>query len=472
MNTTKEINSEALVSYIASHREEFLSGLKEFLRIASISTLPQFSGEIGQAAEFVANELRRIGMRNVQKLQTVSVSSNPFVYAEWLDAPGKPTVLIYGHYDVQPADPPDQWTTPPFEPDVRNDSIFARGAADDKGQTYLLLKAIQSLLATEGQLPINIKFLIEGEEEIGSIHIADFVREYPRHVDADAVLICDTEMFAEELPTITTGLRGLVYTEVECRAARQDLHSGGYGGAAANPFQALAEIITGLKDRNGTVNIPGFYSRVAPPSTEELDAWQRLPFDETEFLEKQIGGTALVGESGYSVLHRIWARPTLEVHGMPGGFAGEGAKTIIPAVAKAKISMRLVPDMDPEEIIASIRSRVKELTPPGITSQLSVLSASRAMVVTTENPFVKLAAEALEQVFSQQTVYVRCGGSIPVAAVMSEQLNIPVVMIGFGLPDDNTHAPNEKLSLSNFYRGIETIARYLHRLGREKAAVK
>jgi len=465
MNTANETSMQTLTSYIEANREEFLTGLKEFLRIESISTLPQYAAQISKAAEFVAHELRTIGMRNVQLLQTVSEQSNPFVYADWLDAPGKPTLLIYGHYDVQPADPPDQWTTPPFEPDVRNDSIYARGAADDKGQTYLLLKAVQSFLATQGRLPINIKFLIEGEEEIGSIHIANFVREFPQHVEADAVLICDTEMFAPGLPTITTGLRGLVYTEVECRAARQDLHSGGYGGAAANPFQALAEIITGLKDRNGKVNIANFYERVAPPSAEELDAWKRLPFDEQEFLEKQIGGTALVGESGYCVLHRIWARPTLEVHGMPGGFAGDGAKTIIPAVAKAKISMRLVPDMQPDEIIASMKASVNELTPPGITTEIRILSASRGMVVTTENRFVKMAAQALEEVFATQPVYVRCGGSIPVAAIISEQLGIPVVMVGFGLPDDNTHAPNEKLNLSNFYRGIETMARYFDKLG-------
>ena len=451
--------------YYQTHRDRFLDELKTLLKIPSISTLPEHKADVRRAAEFVANELRLMGMRGVEIIEG-GANQNPLVYAEWLEAPGKPTLLLYGHYDVQPPDPLEEWVSPPFEPTIRNENIYARGAVDDKGQTYLLLKAVEGFLRTEGKLPINVKFLIEGEEEVGGEHIEEYVEKHPERLKADAALVCDTEMFAPELPTLTTGLRGLVYTEVEARGAAHDLHSGMYGGAAPNPFQALAEIVTGLKGPDGKIRIPGFYRRVKKPSHKELDAWKRLPFKENEFLKKEVGSTVLVGEKGIPVLERLWARPTLEVHGIRGGFTGEGAKTVIPAVATAKVSMRLVPDMDPREVIRQFTSYVKNLTPNGVRTTVRLLSSAPASVVSTESPYIAAAAEAMEQVFKKKTVYMRSGGSIPIVGLFSKHLGIPSVMMGFGLPDDNLHAPNEKFHLPNFYRGIEAVGRYFELLGR------
>jgi len=455
---------DALDSYYEQNRERYLEGLKDFLRIPSISTLPEHKPDIERAAAFVATELRQIGLKTVEIIRG-KPDQHPLVYGEWLEAPGKPTLLIYGHYDVQPPDPLEEWISPPFEPTVRNGNIYARGAVDDKGQTYLLLKATEGFLKTEGRLPLNVKFLIEGEEEVGGGHIDEYVKTQGERLEADVALVCDTEMFAPELPTITTGLRGLVYAEVEARGAAHDLHSGMYGGAAPNPIQALAEIITGLKGRNGKIRIPGFYKRVKRPSREELAAWERLPFKEKEFLTKEIGATALTGERGIPVLERLWVRPTLEVHGIRGGFTGEGAKTVIPAVATAKISMRLVPDMKPEEVIRQFTAAVKKLTPQGIKTAVRILSAAPASVVPTDSRWIAAAAEAMHQVFQKKTVYIRAGGSIPIVGLFQKHLGIASVMMGFGLPDDHLHAPNEKFHLRNFYRGIKAVARFFALLG-------
>jgi acetylornithine deacetylase/succinyl-diaminopimelate desuccinylase-like protein len=454
----------AAMEYYQANRDSFLQGLTNLLRIPSISTLPEHKPDIRRAVDFLVGELRAMGMKDVEAIEGKE-NQNPLIYAEWLEAPGKPTLLIYGHYDVQPPDPLDEWVSPPFEPAVRSENLYARGAVDDKGQTYLLLKAVEGFLKTEGKLPVNVKFLIEGEEEMGGEHIEEFVKKRPPKLQCDTALICDTEMFAPELPTLTTGLRGLVYTELEARGASHDLHSGMYGGAAPNPFQALAEIITGLKGPNGKIRIPGYYEKVAKPSKAELDAWKRLPFKETQFLKKEVGGKALVGEKAFSVLERLWARPTLEVHGIRGGFTGEGAKTVIPAVATAKVSMRLVPEMDPKQVIRQYTAYVKKLTPPGIVTTVRVLSGAPASVVSTENKYISAAAQAMEQVFNKKTVYMRSGGSIPIAGLLHDMLGIPVVMMGFGLPDDNLHAPNEKFYLPNFYRGIEAVGRYFELLG-------
>lgn len=468
--------------YYQANRDRYLEGLTSLLKIPSISTLPEHKPDIRRAAEFIANELRDMGMRGVEIIEGTE-TQNPLVYAEWLEATGKPTLLIYGHYDVQPPDPLDEWVSPPFvdkaaypapdaataqlwaQPAIRNRNIYARGAVDDKGQTYLLMKALEGFLKTEGKLPINVKVLIEGEEEMGGEHIEDYVPKHKDKLKADGALICDTEMFAPELPTLTTGLRGLVYTELEARGASHDLHSGVYGGAAPNPFQAVAEIIAGLKGPDGKIRIPGFYKRVKKPSKKELDAWKRLPFNEKAYLRKEVGATALVGEKGFGVLERTWARPTLEVHGIRGGFTGEGAKTVIPAVATAKISMRLVPEMDPKEAVRQYTAYVKKLTPKGIQTKVRVISSAPASVVSTENRFISAAAEAMENVFKKKTVYMRSGGSIPIAGLFGIHLKAAVVMMGFGLPDDNLHAPNEKFHLPNFYRGIEAVGRYFELLG-------
>lgn len=451
------------MNYYEQHHQDYLEGLKAFLRIPSISTLSEHKPDIRKAAEFVRNELEKAGL---QQAQLIEGEGNPLVYGEWLQAPGKPTLLLYGHYDVQPPDPLDEWKTPPFEPAIRNDNIYARGSADDKGQTFILIKAVEGLLKQKGRLPINVKFLIEGEEEVGGEHIEAYVKSKPARIKADAAVICDTEMFAPELPTICVGLRGMVYGELMVQGAGHDLHSGVYGGAVPNPIQAIAEILTTLKDRDGHIHIPGFYDRVQPPSAKEREAWARLPFDEREYREKEVEVKELTGEPEIPLFERLWARPTLEVHGIRGGFTGEGAKTVIPARALAKVSTRLVPDQRPDEAIAQLQKAVAAATPKGVTAEFKVIHFAPPSLVNPDNRFIQCAAEAMKQVFGKETVYIRSGGSIPIVAAFDEFLGIPSVMMGFGLPDDNLHAPNEKLHLPNFFRGIESVARYLEILGR------
>ncbi len=453
------------MTYFEQHQADFLEGLKTFLRIPSISTLPAHKPDIRRAAEFCKSELLAAGMSAAELIED-SGGGNPLVYAEWLGAPGKPTILFYGHYDVQPADPLDEWKSPPFEPDVRNGNIYARGAVDDKGQVYIQIKAVEAVMKSTGRLPVNVKFLLEGEEETGGEHIEAYVKSKPPRLHADAVIVCDTEMFAPEMPSICIGLRGLVYYELAVQGADHDLHSGVYGGAAPNPIMAIAEIVTALKDRDGRILVPGFYDRVVPPAPKERDAWARLPFDEKEYTETEMGAKELTGEPGVPLFERVWARPTLEVHGIRGGFTGEGAKTVIPARAVAKISTRLVGDQSVDESIAQMQAAVKAATPKGVTAELRVLSAGAPSLTNPDNPYIHAAADALQEKFGKETVYIRSGGSIPIVGVFDRYLGIPSVMIGFGLPDDNLHAPNEKFHLPNFYRGIETVARYLEILGK------
>jgi acetylornithine deacetylase/succinyl-diaminopimelate desuccinylase-like protein len=449
------------MTYYEQHQSEFLEGLKAFLRIPSISTLSEHKPDIRRAAEFARGDLESAGL----SAELIEGNGNPLVYAEWLGAPGKPTILFYGHYDVQPPDPLDEWKSPPFEPEVRGQDIFARGSADDKGQVYLQIKAVEGFLKTTGKLPVNVKFLLEGEEETGGEHIEEYVKTRPPRLKADAAVVCDTEMFAPELPTICVGLRGLMYGELFVEGANHDLHSGIYGGAAPNPLQAIAEIICALKDRDGHILIPGFHNKVVPPSPKETEAWARLPFDEKEFTEKEMGARELVGEPGVPLFARLWARPTLEVHGIRGGFTGEGAKTVIPARAVAKISTRLVANQDPDEASAQIAAAIRAAAPRGVKAEWKVLHSGKPSLTNPDNPFIRAGAEALKQTFGKETVYIRSGGSIPIVGVFDEYLGIPSVMMGFGLPDDNLHAPNEKFHLPNFYRGINAIARYLEILG-------
>src|SRR6266478_2401646 len=451
------------MNYYEQHRDEYLEGLKTFLRIPSISTLSEHKPDIQKAAEFVRSELEKAGLQNAHLIEG---EGNPLVYAEWLGAPGKPTILFYGHYDVQPPDPLDEWKSPPFEPEIRNDNIYARGSADDKGQTYILVKAVEGLLKQHGRLPVNVKFLVEGEEEVGGEHIESYVASKPALIKSDAAVICDTEMFAPELPTICVGLRGIVYAELIVDGANHDLHSGVYGGAAPNPLQALAEILSTLKDRDGHIRIPGFYDRVVPPSAKEREAWARLPFDVAEYTHKEMGAKELVGEPEIPLLERLWARPALEVHGIRGGFTGEGAKTVIPARAVAKISTRLVADQRPDEAAAQLKEAIRAACPKGVTAELKVIHSAAPSLVNPDNKFIRAAAEAMKEVFGPETVYIRSGGSIPIVGLFDQYLGIPSVMLGFGLPDDNLHAPNEKFHLPNFYRGIEAVAHYLETLGR------
>jgi acetylornithine deacetylase/succinyl-diaminopimelate desuccinylase-like protein len=471
------------VAYARDNQQRFIDELKDLLRIPSISTLEEHKSDVQKAAEFVASELRRIGMENVELVPT---KGHPLLYADWLHAPGKPTVLMYAHFDVQPPDPLDEWKSPPFvdkdayqgkgveeakknwtEPSERNQNIYSRGAVDDKGQLWMEVKALESLMkAHNGKLPLNVKIIFEGEEEVGGESIAEYVRKQKQKLKADFALVCDTELFAPDLPTLCVGLRGLVYTEIEAYGAKTDLHSGMYGGAAPNPFFALIEIISKLKDSTGKILIPGFYSKVKKPTDAELKAWKKLPFNEEHYRKTEVGSKVLTGEPGYSVLYRTWARPTLEVHGMPGGFTAPGAKTVIPARAAAKVSMRLVPNQDPDDILKRYTAYVKKLTPKGIETKIKVWSKGPACVVGTDNKYVKASTEAMHDIFKKDTVYIRSGGSIPIVTDFQDVLKIPSVMMGFGLPDDNLHAPNEKFHIPNFHRGIESICLFFEKLGK------
>ena len=458
------------LTFAQTNASRFVDELKNLLRIPSVSTDPTHAADVRRAAEFVAAELRRIGMENVRLIETHSPTKHPLVYADWLHAPaanGKsaPTVLLYAHYDVQPAEPLDEWTTPPFEPTERNGNLYARGAVDDKGQLWMHVKALEALFAANsGKLPVNVRVILEGEEEVGGEGIAAFVRDHPEQLKADVALVSDSEMFAPGIPTLCVGLRGMIYTEIEVRGARTDLHSGMYGGAAPNPFFALCHIIAALKDSDGRVLIPGFYDKVATPTPAELAAWKSLPFNEEHYRDTEVGSPELTGEPGFSVLERTWSRPTLEVHGMPGGFTGAGAKTVIPAKAVAKVSMRLVPDQTPADAFAQYKSFVESLAPRGTTVEVRLIHSGDPVVVSTDNPYVQAATQAMAEVFHRDTVFIRSGGSIPIVGDFIRELGIPTLLMGFGLPDDNLHAPNEKFNLANFQAGIQSILRFFGKL--------
>ena len=451
-----------LETYIDENKNRFLEDLKGWLRIPSISTLPEHAGDIRAAAEYAAEQLRRIGFEQVHLIKT---QNHPLVYGEWLKAPGKPTVLVYGHYDVQPVDPVELWESPPFEPTVRGDNLYCRGAADDKGQTMLIFKAMESLMAVDGTLPVNVRVLLEGEEEAGGESIDRYVRTYPERLKCDAAFICDTHMLSKEIPSLITGLRGIIYTEVEVRGAKGDLHSGSYGGIAPNPLHTLAIIIAGLKDAEGHIHIPGLYDKLREAPAQEKTFWRNDPLHMNEALLEEMGVSQFTGEAEYPPLERIWGRPTLEVHGIAGGFVGEGAKTVIPAVAKAKISLRLPADLRSDEVFTLLEQRVKELAPAGVEVKVRKIHGGEAVMIPIDTPPMQAAASALKTVFGREPVFVREGGSIPIAGLFHEILGVSVVMMGFGLPDDNLHAPNEKYSLSQFFRGIRTVAHFLRNMG-------
>jgi len=454
--------SQATNLFVEKNQPRLLDELKTFLRIPSVSTLPEHVPDVLRAAHFVADSMKTAGLENIEVIAT---AKHPLVYADWLHAPGKPTVLCYGHYDVQPPDPLDEWISPPFEPTVRDGNIYARGSADDKGQMYMHIKAVEALLATTGTLPVNLKFLIEGEEEVGGESVAKFVAENPARLKADVALVSDTELFAEGLPTLCVGLRGLIYTEIEARGPSRDLHSGVYGGAAPNAVFGLVELLAKMKDADGKIQIPGMYDDVAPPTPAEKRSWEHLPFDEKNYLKDEVGSTQLTGEPGYSVFERTWARPTLEVHGIAGGFTGAGAKTVIPARATAKVSMRMVPNQDPGKIIAAFKKFVADNTPAGIQTEVRVLSSGPAIMVNPDHPAIHIAAQAFRDILGKETVFIRSGGSIPIVGDFAKHLGIPTILMGFGLPDDGLHSPNEKYKVANYYAGIMTIAHFFEQYG-------
>ncbi|MBV8843165.1 MAG: dipeptidase [Bryobacterales bacterium] len=456
--------SPSTTAFVEQNRDRLLEELKQFLRIPSISAQPAHASDVRRAAEFVVSSLRSAGLENVQIIPT---AGHPLVYADWLHAPGKPTVLCYGHYDVQPPDPLDEWISPPFEPTVRNGNLYARGSADDKGQVYSQIKAVEALREVNGKPPVNLKFLIEGEEETGGESIAKYVADNASKLKADVALVSDTELYAEGIPTLCIGLRGLIYTEIEARGPSRDLHSGMYGGAAPNAIFGLIELLAKMKDANGHINIPGMYDDVRAPSPEEKRSWSILPFDEREFLKNEVGSKCLTGEPGFSVFERTWARPTLEVHGIAGGYTAPGAKTVIPAKATAKVSMRMVPDQKPEKILAAYKQFVKENTPAGIETEVRLLSAGPAIMVDPSHPAIRIAANAFSEILGRETVFIRSGGSIPIVGDFAKHLGIPTILMGFGLPDDGLHSPNEKYKIANYYTGIMTIAHFLEQYGEQ-----
>jgi acetylornithine deacetylase/succinyl-diaminopimelate desuccinylase-like protein len=442
-----------LEAYLDAHRDARLRSYEEFLRIPSISALPEHAPDCRRAAEFVAGELTAMGVEHVEVSET---GGHPVVYADWLHADGAPTVVVYGHYDVQPVDPVDLWDSPPFEPVVKDGRMLARGAADDKGQIHMHLRATEAILATRGGLPVNLKFVFEGEEESSSINLDRWLEANKARLRADVAVISDTSFFEGNVPAITLGLRGIMYAQVDVVGSPVDLHSGSYGGSVGNPANALARIITALKGEDGRILIPGFYDDVVPLSDADRAAFADLPFDE-EAYRKGIGVSALVGEAGYTTLERRGARPTLDVNGIWGGFQGEGAKTIIPAHAHAKVSCRLVTAQDPDRIYELFRKFVTQVAPPGAQVTVSNLGNGRPSLTPMDHPATKAAARAIERAFGRAPVYSREGGSIPVCASFESILGLPVVLAGFTNPDDNAHAPNESLVLDNYERGIRAI---------------
>jgi len=444
---------ESVNRYINQNSTRFVAQLKDWLRIPSISTDSRYKAEVARAGEFIAGDLREMGF----KVETVPTAGHPIVYAEWLGAAGQPTALVYGHYDVQPPDPLDQWVSGPFEPAERNGNLYARGATDDKGQLLTHVKSVEAWLKTEGRLPINVKFLIEGEEECGSTNLESFIRSNRERLRCDCVVVSDTSQFAPGLPAITYGLKGLVYFEVVLQGPKQDLHSGMFGGSVANPANNLATIIAELRDSRGRVQLPGFYDEVVPLADWERKQFAELPFDEAKFREF-VGLEKLVGEEGYTTVERKWARPTCDVNGMTSGYQGEGAKTIIPARASAKISFRLVPNQDPAKIVASFREFVASRCWPGVRNEVRQFGATPAVLVSVDSPSMQAAVRAVEAGFGRKPVFIREGGSIPVVGTFKRELGVDTLLLGWGQNDDNLHSPNEKFSLADFHRGVRASA--------------
>jgi len=450
------------LEYVENHRDQNLTELSEFLRIPSVSTKSENKKDIERAAKWVADKLRPAGM---EKIEIYPTKLHPLVYGESKQVPGRLTVLFYGHYDVQPAEPLNLWTSPAFEPAVRGGNLFGRGTADDKGQVHIHLKALEAIFKSEGELPLNVKVIIEGEEEVGSVNLWDFVITHREQLKADALVVSDTSMLAKGVPSITYGLRGLNYYQVKITGPSQDLHSGVFGGAVPNPITILGEMISKLHDKNFRVTVPGFYDRVQKVSQKERKALNALPWSEKDF-RKTVGAPALCGEKGFSIVEQLWIRPTLELNGIWGGYLDEGAKTVIPSVAHAKISTRLVPYQEPAKIAKQVERHVRKLLPKSVKCEFEVLSTSKPWVASYSHPIFQKAIHALEQGFGKKAVFIREGGSIPFVTQMHDMFKVPCVLLGFGLPDENAHAPDEHISLENYFGGIKSVAIFYDRLAR------
>ena len=452
--------NDTLKSWLSANSDRFVEELKDLLRIPSISTEPEYADSVAECADKIAADLNAIG---IDDFEVDATAGNPIIIAQHIVDPSAPTILIYGHYDVQPVDPVDLWDSPPFEPTERDGRLYARGSIDDKGQVHMHMKALEARLATSVGLPINVKLVIEGEEEVGSVQLETFLGENVERLACDAVVVSDTGMLGKGIPTIATGLRGLAYMEVHVQGPAGDLHSGGYGGAVINPANALAKIIAGLKDENERVTIPGFYDRVREVPEADKESMRALPHTDEAFLA-ETGSPELGGEAGYTTLERLWYRPTLDVNGMLSGFTGEGAKTVLPAKAMAKISMRLVPDQDPDEIARLFTERVQRLAPAGVTVEVREHHDGWPWAADPAHPVFDAADAALKAAFGSDPVYIREGGSIPIIPLFEQTFKAPVVLLGFGLPGSNLHAPNEWIDLATYHQGIETIARFYDEL--------
>jgi len=445
-----------LAEFIESCRDRHLAELCEFLRIPSVSAKSEHKPDIERAARWVADKLTLAGFKTVQVVPT---TLHPLVYAESLEAPGKPTVLFYGHYDVQPAEPLDLWTSPAFDPTVRDGNLYGRGTADDKGQVHIHIKAFEALHKTSGKFPINIKVLIEGEEEVGSVSLWDYVQKHKEKLKADALVVSDTSMLGKGVPSITYGLRGLNYYQIELTGPTRDLHSGVYGGAVPNPLTILTELFARLHDKNFRAVVPGFYDDVAKVSAAERKALNALPWRKKDF-EQAVGAPQYVGEKGFTTVERLWIRPTFELNGIWGGYQGEGAKTVIPSKAYAKFSTRLVPNQEPHKIARLVEKHIRKLLPKTVTCKFEVLSTGKPWTAPYHAPIFAKAQGALEKGFGKKAVFIREGGSIPFVTQMHDTFKVPCVLIGFGLPDENAHAPDEHLALENYFSGIKAIAHF------------
>jgi acetylornithine deacetylase/succinyl-diaminopimelate desuccinylase-like protein len=457
------MDTNTVHSYIDAHREDYLEDLKSFLRIPSISTIKAHQPDIQKAAQFVADQLTTAQMKNVH---LISDYGNPLVYGEWLEAKGKPTVLIYGHYDVQPVDPINEWETDPFEPSIRDNRIFARGATDDKGQILGLIQSVKALMQSRGNLPVNVRFLIEGEEEYGGEAIEAYIRKHAKEIPCDAVLIADTHMLGPGEPSIIYGVRGILYAEIVAHGAAHDLHSGTYGGVAPNPLHALSLIITGLKGKDGKIKIPGLAQLALPVTDEERGWWDKIPGKQEDRLGEEMGVDIFPGEQEFGLIERKSARATLEIHGFIGGYQQEGAKTVIPAEARVKISLRLVPNQTPDKVLPLLEERVAQLTPEGVQVKVELIHGGLGMLVDVRNPYIDAARTALSEEFNHEAYFIREGGSIPIAPLFATELNAPIVFAGYGLAEDGPHAPNEHFSIDNYYHAIHGTVRFLDQVAK------
>lgn len=449
-----------LDGYFTEHREQHLEELKQFLSIPSISSLSEHKKDMKDCASYLGNLMKEAGLEHITINET---AGHPVVTGDWLHAEGKPTILVYGHYDVQPVDPLELWESDPFKAEVRENKLYARGSSDDKGQVFMHVKVIEAFLKEQGELPVNVKFLIEGEEEIGSVHLPDFVESNKENLAADLVLISDTALYAPGRPAVCYALRGLTGVQIDVRSASGDLHSGIYGGGIQNSIHALVELLASFHDKHGTIQVDGFYDKVRPITDEEKAAYAALDFD-AEGAKKEAGVKELFGETDFTYLERTWARPTLEINGVYGGFSGEGIKTVIPATAGAKITCRLVPDQDPYEIVKQLRAHIEKHKPAGVDITITEFDKGKPFITPLEHPYIQAAGRSYETQYDAKTAYIRAGGSIPIVAAFDEILNTPVIMMGFGLSTENFHAPNEHFHLDNFDKGLRVVSDYFEEI--------